>query len=322
MLWRGESSTTRQRSLTSTTILRESRRGFAMILRTAQVFVVRKLDILNNVSVVENQTAVFGNRPADSGAGPAGQSADVRLAGEADPGGAGSGRRDRDCRAGETEGLRERKKAATRRALGIAAMRLAIERGLDNVHPEDIAAEAGVSTRTFNNYFASKYEAICALAMERGMLIGVALRDRPAAEPLMDAITEAVLESYVRSEQPPDRDCVQSVRLVIKSASLEGEYLRTQHATQKALAEAIADRIGADAATDMFPAVMAGAVTAAVHVARERWLASEPPVALVPLIRQALSQLRYPCGATPIANSLAVGPEAADPNQALRPTQT
>src|SRR5580698_6176379 len=60
-------------------------------------------------------------------------------------------------------GLRERKKVATRKALGMAAMRLAVERGLEHVLVEDIAEAAGVSARTFNNYFASKYEAICAL---------------------------------------------------------------------------------------------------------------------------------------------------------------
>ncbi|WP_344745531.1 helix-turn-helix domain-containing protein, partial [Kribbella aluminosa] len=64
-------------------------------------------------------------------------------------------------------GLRERKKLATRRAIGIAAMRLAIERGLENVLVEDIAAAAGVSPRTYNNYFANKYEAICSLATDR-----------------------------------------------------------------------------------------------------------------------------------------------------------
>ncbi len=263
-----------------------------MILRLTQLCVVRIFDTLNLVTVIESQAAVHG------------------------PG----------VTVGEPEGLRERKKAATRRALGLAALELAIERGLDNVHPEDIAAAAGVSTRTFNNYFASKYEAICVLAMERGHLIGATLRSRPVGEPLMDAITAAVLEPYLRGGRAPDRDWVQGVRLVIKSASLEGEYLRTQHATQRALAEAIADRIGGDLATDMFPAVMAGAVTAAVHVAHERWLASDPAVELVPLIKLALSQLRYPCGAslsefngdTPIANSLAVGPRAADPDEALR----
>jgi AcrR family transcriptional regulator len=194
----------------------------------------------------------------------------------------------------EPGGLRARKKAATRRALGIAAMRLAVQRGLDNVLVEDIAAEAGVSTRTFNNYFASKYEAICALAMERGRLIGVALRNRPAAEPLMDAITGAVLHPYSGGERTPDKDWIDGVRLVVRSPALQGEYLRTQYAAQQTLAQAIADRIGADLEADMFPAVMAGAVAAAMQVALERWLRSDPPVALVPLLREALGVLRWP----------------------------
>ena len=98
----------------------------------------------------------------------------------------------------EASGLRERKKVATRHALGVAAMRLAVQRGLDNVHIDDIAAEAGVSPRTFSNYFSSKYEAICALAMDRSLQIGAALRARPAGEPLWDAATYAVLSEYAR----------------------------------------------------------------------------------------------------------------------------
>src|ERR1700730_17662225 len=74
---------------------------------------------------------------------------------------------------GQPHGLRARKKLATRQALGAAAMRLAIEHGLENVLVEDIAAAADVSPRTFNNYFASKYEAICALPVDQSY------RDRP-----------------------------------------------------------------------------------------------------------------------------------------------
>ncbi|HET7013570.1 MAG TPA: TetR family transcriptional regulator [Streptosporangiaceae bacterium] len=224
----------------------------------------------------------------------------------------------------EPDGLRERKKAATRRALGLAAMRLAIERGLDNVLVEDIAAAADVSTRTFNNYFASKYEAICSLAMERGQFIGAQLRARPATESLMDAITNAVIAPYEHGNQVPDKAHIEGIRLVIKSPALQGEFLRTQYATQQELAAAIADRIGSDPA-EMFPRVMAGAVTAATHVALEHWLSADPPTALVPLLKEALGQLRCPLApdVTPIANTpqansiaLIVRPAHADLGQA------
>lgn len=64
-------------------------------------------------------------------------------------------------------GLRERKKEETRAALAWAAIRLIVERGYDKVLVEDIAGAAGVSPRTFNNYFSSKEEAICAITIRR-----------------------------------------------------------------------------------------------------------------------------------------------------------
>src|SRR5262245_66376689 len=85
-------------------------------------------------------------------------------------------------------GLRVRKKVATREALSWAALRLAAERGLDRVRVDEIAAAAGVSPRTYNNYFSSKEEAICALVVERAKRVGAALRARPADEPLGEAI--------------------------------------------------------------------------------------------------------------------------------------
>jgi len=216
----------------------------------------------------------------------------------------------------EPESLRERKKLATRHALGVAAMRLAIERGLDNVVTDDIAAAAGVSARTFNNYFVSKYEAICSLTMDRGRLVGWALRRAAAEVPLMDAITSAVLGPFGAGEEPPDRDWIEGIRLVTQSPELQGEYLRTLHATQTALAEAIADRISADSRTEMFPAVLAGAVTSAIQTAMERWLAADPPMALAPLVRQALGQLRCTLPTvTPKANPVAIIDRQADPYQ-------
>lgn len=57
-------------------------------------------------------------------------------------------------------GLRERKKLARRELLIDVTQRLVAERGLDAVRVEQICAEAGVSTRTFFNYFDSKTDAV------------------------------------------------------------------------------------------------------------------------------------------------------------------
>ena len=60
----------------------------------------------------------------------------------------------------ETVGLRERKKLARREALVDAARRLVLRDGLDGATVEAICADAGVSTRTFFNYFESKDDAV------------------------------------------------------------------------------------------------------------------------------------------------------------------
>jgi AcrR family transcriptional regulator len=193
---------------------------------------------------------------------------------------------------GRPAGLRERKKLATRQALGTAAMRLALERGLDNVLVEDIAAQADVSPRTFNNYFASKYEAICALALDRSFQIGEALRRRPAAEGLWDAVRNAVLSVYGPATVPPDPQTIVAIRLVTSSPALRGEYLKVLSIMQYELAQAITERAGHDPAADtFFTRAFAGAITAVIQAATERFLYADPPVALVPVIEDALSEL-------------------------------
>jgi AcrR family transcriptional regulator len=179
---------------------------------------------------------------------------------------------------------------ATRHAIGVAAFRLATTRGLEHVTVEDIAAAAGVSPRTFNNYFSSKLEAISALGVDRAVRIGATLRARPAAEPLWDAITAAVLEHY--DDMPsPAGEWRDGMRTVLLSPAMRGEYLKTNSAMQRALAGVIAERTGLDADRDMLPVVLAGAVTTASQIAVRRWFDANPPVPLRALVRDALGQL-------------------------------
>jgi AcrR family transcriptional regulator len=196
-------------------------------------------------------------------------------------------------------GLRERKKLAVRHALSSAALRLAVERGLDNVTVEDITAEADVSLRTFGNYFSSKYEAICAIGTDRARRIGAELLARPAGEPLREAIANAVLAHYEGAGQAPDGEWMARLKLVLAAPAIRGEYLKINSEMQEALAEAIAARTGTDIGQDMYPRILAGAVIAAAQVAVRRWAAADPPVPLGPLLRRALEQLATACSQPP-----------------------
>lgn len=57
-------------------------------------------------------------------------------------------------------GLRERKRRATRLAIQQAALRIAIEDGLQAVTVDEVSRRADISPRTFFNYFPSKEQAI------------------------------------------------------------------------------------------------------------------------------------------------------------------
>jgi AcrR family transcriptional regulator len=192
-------------------------------------------------------------------------------------------------------GLRERKKLATRQALSSAALRLAIERGLDNVTIEDITTEADVALRTFRNYFASKHEAVAAIGADRARRIGTSLLERPASEPLWEALTHAVLEHYEGTDQAFSREVMDALRQVLQAPAMRGEFLKVNFEMQNALAAAIAERTGTDPETDMFPQVLAGAVTAASQVAVRRWYAADPPEPLRPILERALHHLASAC---------------------------
>jgi AcrR family transcriptional regulator len=186
--------------------------------------------------------------------------------------------------------LRERKKLAAREALSWAALRLATERGLEHVRVDEIAAEVGVSPRTFNNYFSSKEEAICAIGVDRETRIRDTLLRRPASEPLWDAVINAVLTQY-STHGEPDREYVARVRLVVTNPALRGEYLKAHQMVECVLAQGIAERIGADPERDLYPRLMAAAVASAVRVAMVYWLNADAETPLLPTLTEALRQV-------------------------------
>jgi AcrR family transcriptional regulator len=188
------------------------------------------------------------------------------------------------------EGLRERKKVATRAAIGIAAWRLAVERGPDHMRIEDIAEEAGVSRRTFHNYFTTKEEAMASVALDRAERICAALRKRPAEEPLADALAELFIEEYA-SRYRPDEAQRAVIRRAGSNPGLAGAIGQAMLATEAPLAEAIAERTGADADRDLYPKLAAAAAVGALRATLEFWLsASDRPPRLRDILGPAIAQ--------------------------------
>ncbi|MGP6173762.1 TetR/AcrR family transcriptional regulator [Corynebacterium sp. A21] len=92
-------------------------------------------------------------------------------------------------------GLRESKKAATRSALARAAAELALREGSEGLTVAAIATAAGVSPRTFHNYFASREEALLEFISERIQTLVAGLAEVPAELSLLDAVEHLVVRN-------------------------------------------------------------------------------------------------------------------------------
>ncbi|MEV5652990.1 TetR/AcrR family transcriptional regulator [Nocardia sp. NPDC052254] len=164
-------------------------------------------------------------------------------------------------------GLRERKKQATREALRDAALRLALDKGPDNVRVEDIAEAAGVSPRTYNNYFSSREHAMVdGVVADREARIATAITRRPSGIRLADAVTQAIVEQYA----DPGEQHRDALLLITAHPVLRTTFLAATDAITPPLTDAIGARLGG--ADDLTAQVLAAAVTAAVRVAVEQWL--------------------------------------------------
>lgn len=187
---------------------------------------------------------------------------------------------------------RERQREETRRDLATMALELASERGLANVRVPDIAAAAGVSTRTFNNYFPSKEAAIAWPAMSRATLLADDLIARPVDESLRDALIAAVTRQGPAAQDrvQPSEWAAKLRTLVAREPTLVGEYLKAFAATEHALARAIAVRSGTSD-DELWPKVLAAMVVSAERAAIRHWIQlDDPNVGFDATVREALEQ--------------------------------
>ncbi|MFF7184910.1 TetR family transcriptional regulator [Streptomyces sp. NPDC008222] len=142
-------------------------------------------------------------------------------------------------------GLRERKKAKTRRLLQQEALRLFTEQGYDETTVEQICAAVDISPSTFFRYFPTKEDVV--LADDHTPPPEKAITVRDLSEPLPD-IVRATLLDLLEQRIGEDRETTLArLRLISRVQPLRARMWQHQEPRVAHTAALLAERAGQDA---------------------------------------------------------------------------
>jgi TetR/AcrR family transcriptional regulator, regulator of mycofactocin system len=171
--------------------------------------------------------------------------------------------------AGAAGPRRGRPRSTSCRELRLIALRLFETQGFDSTTIEQIAAEAGVSERTFFRYFGSKASVLWTEFDTEVAAIRAALAAVPDDVPMMQAIRHAVVSAnHYRVEDVPEmRQRMNLIATVPGLSSSAGEHYE---AWERAVSEFAGRRLGQGPST-LFPLAIGRATLAACRAAYDRW---------------------------------------------------
>lgn len=168
-------------------------------------------------------------------------------------------------------GLRGRKRAQTHARIQSEGMRLFIERGFEETTLDDIAEAAGVSRRSLFHYFGSKEEIVFSAKANFPDLIVEAVGLRPADEPLLDMVENALIDLAMRFQSSQTRDLA---RLIHDTPALSAGDQAKYEKIERVLADALADRKGL-AGPDIDCRVTAATAIGILKLSTEVWLTGD-----------------------------------------------
>ena len=166
------------------------------------------------------------------------------------------------------QGLRERKKRETRRRIHACALRLVEQRGLASVTTDEIADAAGISPRTFFNYFATKDASVVGADPDLAEVIATAITEAPATHSPLDCL-EQVFTEYVLSTTSGAGLKRQRWRVLESNPHLIPVMLSAGRNLEEQAAVALATRLGLEE-DDPYPRLVSAAAYAVIRVSLER----------------------------------------------------
>lgn len=183
-------------------------------------------------------------------------------------------------------GLRERKKAKTRRAIEDAAIRLVTEQGYDNTTIDQIAEAAEISPSTFFRYFPTKEDAV--VTDDYDPLFIAAIARAPRSDNPVGLLQYAMREAFVEIYSQDREQIYRRSRLVLTTPALRAHIVEGTLQTQRVMGEAIAARTGGRP-DDLDLQVLVAAAIAAMTVVLTRWVEGGGTEDLPVMIERALS---------------------------------
>ncbi len=148
----------------------------------------------------------------------------------------------------EPMGRRERKKAATRKAISDVATEMFVARGFDNVSIREIADAADVSPTTVFAHFPQKEALVFDEEEDQRARLIAAIHDRPAGTSIAQALHDYLLADYAETLEFAGEHPAEVIRmfmdLVHRTPALVDYEARMWSRQEGALAGAIAAELG------------------------------------------------------------------------------
>ena len=184
--------------------------------------------------------------------------------------------------------LSDRRKAQTRLEIAQSALDLFVRDGYDAVSAEAIAAEAGVSLRTFYRYFQAKDEVLSPIVTRGTETLAARFADRPGDETLAEAFAAAFREMRARagSERAP-----RLIPLFKEVPVLRARWLADLRTIESAFSAVVKQRTAtplSDAEAGLTGAILA----TALRIALERAASGDESAAAPELLDEILARLR------------------------------
>ncbi len=189
----------------------------------------------------------------------------------------------------ERLGLRERKKAQTRRRIEDAALELFARDGFDEATVEAIASAADISPRTFFYYFAAKEDVVLADYAGRLDRIIQQLAMRPPTETPWEALRASFL--VVAADYETERaGLIRRFRIIAGTPSVHARSLQLQSGWEDTVTATLAERMNREP-QDLIPRLLAASALAAIRSSLQNWIATESKSSLPELVNNCFTHL-------------------------------